>query len=251
MPDDIWSVYEMTVGGHRRWPVGDAVFHVRRDENEWRVGRQPAPNSEVEPSWKRWPAGDDWTEARLAPIMPDRPVVARPESPLQLAPGCEAVFYVSIPVWVRLSVGRDDGDVVLLEAPTVVLSNIWFGEPTEGELCYSLKTRMRRTDTTDSSENPHRALCKVRMINGMTDPVDFQRLCLQVKHLSVYRSPSHLWTDSVNVTYERKRDQVVRVAFVGKPDEIAGDASCLSKARTPPPSGHFLQKGMGVVKSWM
>lgn len=250
MSEDLWQTYAMEVGQHRQWPIGDAVFHVRREPDEWQVARQPT-DDDGEPPWKRWPADASWSDVVLAPAMPDRPVVARPESPVQLAPGCEARFFVSIPLWVRFTVAGVEPALALLDAPAVVLSSIWFGEPTEGELCYSLKTRARRCDTQDSAENPHRAVCPVRMINETEAAVEFQRVCLQGKHLNIYRGATHLWTDAVDVAWPRGQAVTARVKVAGRPTEAEQDAEPLAKARVAPPTGHFWQKGMGMVKTWI
>ena len=77
--------------------------------------------------WGRWVCGDS-SRVLLVPTTPDRPVVVRPEVPLRIPPGKEALFFVGVPVWVRILAG-DEEMIKLCEEPSVGLSGIWFGDP--------------------------------------------------------------------------------------------------------------------------
>ncbi len=90
-------------------------------------------------TWNRYIYKSELNIIRFVPYLPDRPVVVDPESPIRILPDNSALFFVSIPSWIRIFTGTQE-KIMLLEVPAEVLSNTWFGDPMEGELCYSLKT---------------------------------------------------------------------------------------------------------------
>lgn len=229
---------------HRQ--VGPLLLWVLRREDEWHVacdrvleadGAEAAgrPKPDDLP-WSRWTAGEEGAVLHLRPAMPDRAVVVRPGSPLSVSPGHEAVFYVSIPIWVQVAVGAD-GELVLCEEPTVVLSNTWFGEPTAGELCYSLQTRARRA-ISDGEARPDRAVCPVRISNEAHEHLKFERLSIGAPHLTVFDGPAQLWTNEVHVVF-RGEGQPTQVDYAATPPMSLDVGEPLAGPRVPAESGLF------------
>jgi len=179
--------------------------------------------------WGRW-VYDKCNEVVLTPLTPDRPVVVRPEVPVRIPPGQQALFFVRIPLWIRISVG-DGVKIQLCEKASVKLSNIWFGDPMSGELCYSLRSRARR-DISDSQVEPHRAVCPVTIRNASTVQVEIERFCLHVAHLSVYSGESRLWTNGVQIIFKGE-DEVSSLEYSKKPPAFESADNVLSEARMP------------------
>ncbi len=244
IPDD-WKPKPLNSGQTLCLPIGDAVFHVRHTGYEWQVARQIANESTQAMVWKRVAAGDEEHTLEPVPVMPDRAVIVRPEAPIHLPPGRAALFYVSIPLWVRLTAGADRA-LTLCDDPCVTLSSIWYGEPTAGQLCYSLRTRARRDDAGDAANQPHRAVCKVTMRNEAAKSIEFVRLCLPAQQLNTYMAPDHLWTDDVSVIFES--ETMNRVRITGRPAEASSDTPA-GPAREVPPSGHYVQRSFGALRS--
>jgi len=197
--------------------VGPLNLWLKRSDDDWYVAHEREPDGEkpgVAPSalhlaqtkdrvqrltWNRWVAGAEPERTRLVPAMPDRPVVIRPRYPLNVPRGKEVLFFVSIPVWVRVLIGEGES-LPLCELPTVVLSSTWFGDPITGELCYSLKTKVLRQ--IGMVENrAHMAVCPVLIRNQALADLDFQRICIRVEYLSLYRGQTRLWTNLVEVQF--------------------------------------------------
>ncbi|MBN1834644.1 MAG: DUF432 domain-containing protein [Spirochaetales bacterium] len=189
------------------------------------------PNARLEElPWNRWVSSHPSDCVRLVPALPDRSVVVRPRFPLKVPTGESVLFYVTIPVWVRVTVGRD-ADLVLSEIPSVVLSNTWFGEPTSGELCYALKTRALR-DLEELSNHPYMATCPVRIENQAPTDLDFQRICIRVEHLHVYRGTRRLWTNQVEVIFKGE-DFTSQINVVKYAPKLEGTSERLCAAREP------------------
>ena len=235
--------------------IGPLHLWVRREGDEWHVASEREPSDVVSPGesgsaaaasrssegqdWRRWVVGDQTSMLLLKPAMPDRPVVVRPEHPVRLPSMQRATFYVSIPIWVQVTVG--DGRVVLCEEPTLLLSNIWFGDYAAGELCYSLKTRARR-NVDAQGDRPARVLCPVNVMNSSKTELNFLRLCIRVGHLRILNRNDRLWTPHVNVTF-RGEDEASRIDYgTGTPEQTAQDVGTLLAEPRSPLESSILQR---------
>jgi hypothetical protein len=255
---NIWEPFEIEPAHCWHWQIGPLKLWLRRTENEWQLASERQPeeqdslvthSSVAEPEelqWNRWSSGDEANVVQNIPVMPDRSLIVRPESPLRIPQGNKALFYVTIPVWVRVAVG-DRAKVTLSEEPSVILSHSWFGDPVSGELCYSRQTSARRT-LDALGPKPHRAICPVRVENDATTQLDLQRLCVRVGHLNIYSCNERLWTNDVAVIYKGE-DKPSRFKYGERCPAIAGDGLLISKARTPSTHG-FLHKGFDTLKSY-
>jgi hypothetical protein len=229
--------------------VGPLALWLRRNDVEWHVAAERLPSEASEPGdaadleWRRWSAGNETDRFRLQPVMPDRSVVARPEATVSLLPGHSALFYVSIPVWVAVNVGEGEG-LRLCEEPAVALSSTWFGEPTSGELCYSLRTRARRT-LADGDERVHRAVCPLHVTNGAEEQLEMAHICIRSEHLTLYEGLDQLWTNQVRVQFRGDKEES-RVDYDDRPPEECGAASALTLPRVMPQSG-LLRKSVATL----
>ena len=238
------------------WRIGPLAFWVRKaGEDEWYVAFERsfsehqlviARNMEKPESvpWNRYVFADDSDTIRFTPALPDRPVVVDSELSLRILPGNNALFYVSVPMWVRIHVGRG-GEVLLCEIPTELLSNSWLGEPTGGELCYSLRTHAHRT-ITDYIDSPNRIYCPVRIVNDAQTALQFRKLCIHVENLRVYLGKRHVLSNQVDITYvgETTPSQVVF-----SPEKPSIDAECeLITEERVPASKSILKKSYSFLK---
>ncbi len=209
---DIWRPTRVGVNEMVLRRIGPLTLWLKRITGEWHLATRRLPEDDAlaesageavpEPAadeWLRWAAGSETSMFRLFPLMPDLPVILRPESVFAVPPNRQAMLFVSIPIWVRITAGAEQR-FVLREEPTVELRRTWFGEHDEGELCYMLRTRARRTVAPEDVQ-PHRAICPVRVANGWTAPLEFDRLCVHAAHLAVYTAQDQLWTNEVRVTF--------------------------------------------------
>ena len=243
---DLWKSCKIADGQCLKFQIGPLHlwFHRQVDEllvaferlEEIKMEKQRNGLTEIKEelspdlSWSRWIIGKDQCEVKLVPMMPDRPVVVRPGSQVIVPQGKEAVFFVSIPIWIKLHI-IGPGEYSLTEIPIVVLSNIWFGDPMSGELCYSLRTRARRS-ISDSEVSPYSAVCPVKIKNASDAQLDFQRLCIHVQHLKIFDSEYQLWTNEVKTTF-RGEDKDSQIDYLKKPPTYQKVGEVVSTPRTP------------------
>jgi len=187
------------------------------------------PSSETL-EWTRWIVGSDASTVHLSPGLPDRPVVVRTESPVIIPMRKEARFHVSIPVWLVIH-ARGAESVRLGEFPTVLRSNIWFGDAQSGELCYSLISRARR-QIKDADHPVFKAVCPVVIHNASKEPLKVERFCVHVEHLSIYQKARLLWTNEVTVHFQGA-DQISRIDYARHKPKHLGDLKRLAEPRVP------------------
>jgi len=253
----VWKPRALKPGQVLHWQIGPLKIWIRRTQDELHLAKEravedeetlvvgeAATESEEKLEWDRWVVGEADRAVQFVPVMPDRPVIVRPESDFIIPAGGEAAFFVSIPVWIRISiVGQKP--VTLREVPTVVLSKSWFGGPASGELCYALKTKARRSLET-LPIRPHRVICPVR--NFAREELDFKRLCLHVEHLKIFGSKTHLWTNQVEVTY-RGEEQLAQIDFADAAPAISDAKELISESRLPAVKG-ILRKSFSSLKAF-
>ncbi|MEX2382774.1 MAG: DUF432 domain-containing protein [Opitutales bacterium] len=198
------------------WEMGPLRMWLQRWGSEWRLAFEhreesddvyffsPAAEPPPELQWSRWALKKEVAAAEIVPVMQDRPLVIRPETPLNIPPGNDVIFFVSVPVWLKVFIGTSR-ERLLAEVPTMILSNTWFGEPTEGELCYALRTGASR-DLDGVKKGRYRAVCPVLIKNHSPDELDFQKICLRIQHVHVYEGENRLWTNQVTVSYLGKNN---------------------------------------------
>lgn len=257
---EIWNHNKIGTGEVLRTQIGPLLLWFRKIEDEMHIAfkRLPEPDTVldatgaavvngVEPEgldWGRWIVGTEKNIVQVLPIMPDRPVVVHPELPVKIPTGHEALFFVSIPIWVRVLIGEKK-PIELCEVPVLILSNTWFGDPLSGQLCYSLRSRARR-QIKDSETNPSRVICPVKIRNNSPKQLDVERLCVHVEHLKTYSGDKNLWTNGVAITF-RGEDQVSKIDYSRERPSFEPISGMLSEARTPIKET-ILKKSIGGFK---
>lgn len=159
----------------------------------------PVDGDGEETEWSRWAVPSDGETIRLLPAFPDRPVVVEPERPFHLTRGSRVRVYVRVPLHVRIQTGGP-APVTFARIPTVTLSDTWFGDFQEGELCYFLPTTARR-EILHEHFAPHLAACPLRLANGAEEDLKVEKLALRVAHLSLFARDEELWADESVVRY--------------------------------------------------
>ena len=181
-------------------------------------------------SWSRWVISSESNTISFFPMMPDRPVVVRPEVPVKIPKGKEAIFYVGIPLWVAVGIDSPE-NIILTEVPALLLSNIWFGDPMSGELCYSLRSRALR-QISNITTKPHRAICPVKIQNDTDSILDIERFCIHVGHLSIYKGSKRLWTNQVNIKFQGE-DVDSKINYAQEAPKFEHSEEIIGKIRIP------------------
>lgn len=182
-------------------------------------------------TWERWVLAPKQNHISILPVMPDRPLVIRPEIPIHIPPGHDGTFFIHIPLWVRISLA-DQPSLIIKEIPVSVLSNTWFGDVISGDLCYA-KNSLIRKDYKAFPVSPWCAICRVYIRNNSKAEIAIERFCISVINLAVYMV-ERLWTNQVNVVFqgEEQSSQVTIVkdsrGFEKKQQLLSGPREALA-----------------------
>ena len=204
---EIGRIYTCAVAQLRLWVMRNSQGWLLAVRHEVDVAFEPLQETKglsEQTEWQRFVTPSSASFVRLVPVLPDRPVMSRPEARIEIAPRHKGRFFVTIPVWLRIEieVGAGQSPMMLGEFPTRILSKTWFGHPAEeGEIGYALTTRARQ-DLEDLTDVEGRAICPVVLDNATHETLAFSQLLLSVRHMSVYQTEDgKLWTNECRLGY--------------------------------------------------
>jgi hypothetical protein len=233
---------EIELGALRAW--------IHRGKRDWHIAHEigseddngfhlSVTNGLFDPDrdWRRWILDEKIDQLQLKPLLPDRPLIVRPEMPMCLMPRETALLFLGIPVWLGITFGTKREQAV--EIPTAVLSNSWFGSFTEGELCYAIKTRARQHQE-DLLPNGSRVVFPLEVRNASNEKLKFERLCIRPQNLNIYQGSTRLWTNKGRASY-RGEENWSRIVYASRPPEYDQAARLLGKAREPVHRGTIMQ----------
>jgi len=241
-----WGEVAIPLNCYREWRLGPLGLRIAHLPDEWQVvhGQDPDPFlSQVSVSksarWKgekppvpggqrSFPVDGEGEHICLFPALPDRSIVARPETPVQLSAGETTEVYVTSPLWLRIVLA--DTDRILLDVPTFSPKEAWLGPGnTQGLLCYGSRAPARLS-IEDVPWNPVRVVCKIHIANHTHEEVQLPRVFLPTGLLKLFVDREHrFWTQELTL---QLGDELTPILGKGAPPE-AVDAQEVSECRSP------------------
>ena len=92
------------------------------------------------------------------------------------------------------------------------------------------------------------AVCPLSITNDSDTDLVFERICLHVENLSVFRSPRRLWTNLLNVLF-RGPEQGTQIEIDRGPPGFEKGLALFAEARQPS-AGWNIRKTFGILKSF-
>lgn len=209
---------------------GDEVWIASRPGDWTHDSAEPTAPTPEDQDWVRWPVPGGAGRISLSPALPPRSVVLEPELAFRLLPATEARIFVSVPLWVRVAIAGEP-EKFLVEVPTLTLSDTWWGDFAEGELCYWLPTTARRR-VEDRVSSPHLVVCPLQLQNESEEELEVQEIALRVAHLTVYSSGVRFWADETSVRY-RGESEGSSIEMSGQSPAEAPSAVEVASPRSP------------------
>lgn len=257
-----WGEVTLTPGGVARWRAGPSTVRAERRRSDWRVWHEGGADAYAVEAERVHAVADGAPEVastlrfsfaetpdtlHVSPVLADRLVVVRPETPLVVPPGETVTLYASTPVWMAIKFevrrtrrGRAPASdlTVVAELPSARPTDTWLGPNTrEGELCYAVRTAAR-TEVADLPLRPHRAVTAVTVENRAATPLDLVRVAMPMPFLALHVDPAgRLWTDGVHFVREPDEDTTVDA----QPAAPKG-GELLAEPRDTPTLGHTLSR---------
>ena len=258
--NSLWVRQDCEIGQLYTCAVAQLRLWVMRNSQGWQVAVRHEAEAAFEPlhltqvfpeqtEWHRYVTPSSASVVCLVPVLPDRPVVTRPEARIEIAPQHKGRFFVTIPVWLRIEIEMHAGHrpMTLGEFPTRILSKTWFGHPAEaGEICYALTTRARQ-DLENLTDIEGRAICPILLDNATRETLSFAQLLLSVRHMSVYQTEDgKLWTNECRLGYTGSIFPA-SLAFGHTAPEQAHGSKLISEPRQAPTSGLTAKAIAGAI----
>jgi hypothetical protein len=211
--------------------IGPLTVYFRKFQNEIWVAYDRAESVDPEKlTWSSWAFDSENFRVHLKPLLPDRMLTVKPETPFRLVKNARIKVHSRVPVWVGIYADGHHKNK-LTEIPTVELSNTWFGDVVNGTLSYWLSTRARRQIDREMY-NPHTAICTFNIHNASGDELVIEKINLPVERLSLYLHEGQLWSDEMDVAY-KGGDQHSEIFMHGKAPSASPQAMYLSHPRNP------------------
>ena len=252
MSQPLWRhPWAIPVGRSTHWSLGPLSLWISHSKGQWLVASRSTRGVETE-EWsveegesaasppsidhvlKRVPTSREGPVV-LVPRHADRPVVARPETPVVLPPKESIRAFVHAAAWVQVCVGEP-----IAEIPAVRPSDTWFGTTREGTLCYAMRTSLR-LESDPLPPRPYRIRAPVRIRNEGTDPLELARLRLPVPQLSVFcDADGRLWSEEVVMTRSGGQEEAEVRVTPGAPEGAEG-AQRVSEPRQAPESNPIVR----------
>lgn len=238
----------MDSGQNWQYTLGPLTLYLQKQQTEWLLGFTRAAETDdrnqlCSKQIDQLPALDNLqrfvfrespAQFSVKPKLLDRPVVVKTRTPLSIPPAQQAVFYISSPIVVEVSLQQPECN--LLDIASQRLSDTWFGPSTlHGELCYADKTQARH-NRADLPARPHRAVTAITIENNATTMLVLEKLSIPVPYLALYGLPDGtLWTDPITLVHDgnlaltRFKISKHLPAGVKEADRIAGPRQIIEK----------------------
>lgn len=229
-----WGEIEIAPDTGLHFVVGPLDLWVVRHPRDWRIvacrgaDRQEAhvslaPEALTVPEDAqeiRVAVRETLSPLRVMPALADRPIVARPTTPIYLPTEESVDFYLSTPLWLRLGDARSARH--FHELPTQRLSDTWFGRTTtDGELCYASK-KSAEERRADLQTHPARAITKTTITNLGDSTLLLERVALPLPSMALFvDDEGTFWTQSLSVAGTHEGLRRIDIA-AGPPDEARG-----------------------------
>jgi hypothetical protein len=220
-----WGDTALTIGEQRYWHIGPLNFSLSRSRHDWKIlhWRERDPESSdfilagdavthqteidsapIKAQALRFQFANSPTQLNISPCLADRPFVIKPDAPIRLAAGEKVVFYVTTVM--RLIFKHQDKQ--LLELPIFDQQETWFGNFTQGELCYASAT-MARTDFDSVPLRAYRPVTPVTISNRSNNVLSVEQFKLPITFLSLYSNPhGRLFTDGIDLSCTADGEEV-------------------------------------------
>lgn len=201
------------------------LAHHQTDPEQPELALQPVDETDLK--WQRWSLKKAATAIKILPAFPDLPVIIKPETSFWMTPGVKTRVYPRIPLWIKV---QWEGES-LLETPILQISKTWFGDFLTGEICYWIKSFVRK-EILPEQHRPFLAVSPIQIVNRSDEELLVDKICHRVDQLSLFEHENQLWSNETRIRYRGQND-VSEIDVMRKAPPEAARARLLSDPRIP------------------
>lgn len=155
--------------------IYDELWLAHHDSDSEQPEQALQPVDEATLKWQRWSLKKAAVSIKILPTFPDLPVIIKPETSFWMTPGVKTRVYPRIPLWIKVLL---DGEA-LLETPILQISKTWFGDFLDGEICYWIKSYVRK-EILPEQHRPFLAVSPIQIINRSDEELLVDKICHRV-----------------------------------------------------------------------
>ncbi|OIO08494.1 MAG: hypothetical protein AUJ52_08095 [Elusimicrobia bacterium CG1_02_63_36] len=222
MTREAWGDTALEEGEEREFQFGSLALTVRREGREFRTRRTLAGEERAVASpsllrgddgWKRWVFAKASKTMRLSPRVDARSIVVAPRDQFHLMRGAEATVFVVLPLWVGIEDAASGQTMATL--PTRSMGRGWFGSRTMGEVCFWHQSRFFH-EPPPRQEGGASVICTIHIANDSKGDLPVEKVCLRMRHFSLFWADGRYWTDEARLRFEGK-DEGSEISYTGHP----------------------------------
>jgi hypothetical protein len=250
-----WGKFELSEVLVDHWRLGSLHVWIESKPGEWRVHARsdndpfdqhahherletfaPPDRLDDRVHVTHVAAGKRSHSLTVTPRLADRDVVARPETATVVVQKDAVDFWVTTPLFVSFEA---DSGQTLLELPTFRPSDTWFGDITEGELCYASRVAAY-THLSRLKFSATRAVTRITVRNNLDENLTLERLRLPTPTLSLYvDEEGNFWTQDVTITVGD--DEQASIRSSSAPPAVEGGVRMVCGPRRPSGGNLFVR----------
>ncbi len=138
----------------------------------------------------------------FVPSLPPKPLVFKGTG-LFVSPGLKMMFYLKLPLFLKVYYSKIQPEKLLSEIPLQPLSHTWFGEPDSGETAFSMGSEYD-FNLAELTSDDHTAVCPVAIQNNSNVMLHVERLIIRTENLTLYKNEDKLLTSMISLDYKGK-----------------------------------------------
>jgi hypothetical protein len=192
----IWAEHFFEKGQAQKWSFNSMDIITTRTESGWSLSIHNAEGQLVDEQYFLETDGF----FTLFPVLPDRPLIIRPQSVLKVYPGNHIKIFVTVPLFLAAYSRNGGRESLIREVPLSSLSPTWTGDFQSGELCYSWSTPVF-TSFEKATKHWDFALCCLHITNHSPSVLTLEKFMLDTRYLQVYRGATSLWCNDAEISF--------------------------------------------------
>lgn len=211
-PKNFWTKYTFAVNQTRHFKIGFTEVFIKHITNGWLIKskRTDAEHPELEV--------DDISDFEddqdvvhfhtgkshdliVVPALPVKSVVFRNNKNLKITAGEATNLFLRIPVNLQFYFHEVKEENRMLDLPTKILSDTWFGDIDGGEPAFSIGSNYDKSFGEVKAKD-WEAILSVEIINNTTGILDLQRLILHVEEFHVFLKTKQLLTNYASIEFK-------------------------------------------------
>ncbi len=133
-------------------------------------------------------------------VAPQKPMTIRTMHPIGIPSGESSLFYLAVPVFIRIRVILNGNAQTLGLISSEKLRRSWFGSQVDGVSSYANPMEMQ-LDLDRIATKPNQIIYRVEIKNSTNKMLGFDKVCLDLRKTGLYSGTEHLWGNPVQIEY--------------------------------------------------